>query len=568
MKIILFYKYLLNKSEKIKILYIGLLMLINTLLELLSVGLIMPVMSVLMKEETDFLPNNIYEIIKNFEYLDLVKLSLFLIITIYFIKNLFIIFYNYTQGIFIRDLQTRVASDLFKRYIFKNYSFFLQKKTGFILRNLDTSRLASYCLLSYMTVALEILITLFFLIYIFYLEFVIASIISTIFIVFGYTLYLLTQKNLYQWGEDRQNYDAKVNQQIIQSFSLIKNIKIFGKEKKMLNFFENLLFNFQNLDFKIGIVQQLPRALVELLGVFSIAILILILSVNGKTSGEIIALMAVFVAIAIRLMPSSTRIIAASQRIRTFVPAINLMREEFFTDEKEDINNDEKKIEPIKFNNLNLINVNFSYNLNEKPILSDINFEVTKGEIIGIIGESGSGKSTLVNLISGLLKPTTGKVNINGENLENLKKNWTSVLGYVSQQTTLFNDTISNNISFFEDDTENTKINETLKKVNLLSFIKSLPDQENTIVGENAASLSGGQTQRIGIARALFNNPEFLIFDESTNSLDLLNEKEIMKFIYSLKGIKTILIISHDIKVLENCDKIFEIKDKKITQRK
>jgi len=419
-----------------------------------------------------------------------------------------------------------------------------------------------------MTVALEILITLFFLIYIFYLEFVIASIISTIFIVFGYTLYLLTQKNLYQWGEDRQNYDAKVNQQIIQSFSLIKNIKIFGKEKKMLNFFENLLFNFQNLDFKIGIVQQLPRALVELLGVFSIAILILILSVNGKTSGEIIALMAVFVAIAIRLMPSSTRIIAASQRIRTFVPAINLMREEFFTDEKEDINNDEKKIEPIKFNNLNLINVNFSYNLNEKPILSDINFEVTKGEIIGIIGESGSGKSTLVNLISGLLKPTTGKVNINGENLENLKKNWTSVLGYVSQQTTLFNDTISNNISFFEDDTENTKINETLKKVNLLSFIKSLPDQENTIVGENAASLSGGQTQRIGIARALFNNPEFLIFDESTNSLDLLNEKEIMKFIYSLKGIKTILIISHDIKVLENCDKIFEIKDKKITQRK
>jgi len=568
MKIISFYKYLLNKSEKIKILYIGLLMLINTLLELLSVGLIMPVMSVLMKDETDFLPNSIYEIIKNFDYLDLVKLSLFVIITIYLIKNLFIIFYNYTQGIFIRDLQTRVASDLFKRYIFKNYSFFLQKKTGFILRNLDTSRLASYCLLSYMTVALEILITLFFLFYIFYLEFIIASIISSIFIVFGYTLYLLTKKNLYQWGEDRQNYDAKVNQQIIQSFSLIKNIKIFGKEKKMHSFFKSLLFNFQNLDFKIGIVQQLPRALVELLGVFSISILILVLSINGKNSGEIIALMAVFVAIAIRLMPSSTRIIAASQRIRTFVPAINLMREEFFTDEKEEINYFEKKIEPIKFNNLKLVDMNFTYDSNEEAILSGINLEVTKGEIIGIIGESGSGKSTLVNLISGLLKPTTGKININGENLENLKRNWTSALGYVSQQTTLFNDTISNNISFFEDDIQNKKINETLKKVNLLGFIKSLPDQENTIVGENAASLSGGQAQRIGIARALFNNPEFLIFDESTNSLDSLNEKEVMKFIYSLKGIKTILIISHDIKILKNCDKIFEIKDKKITQRK
>ena len=107
-----------------------------------------------------------------------------------------------------------------------------------------------------------------------------------------------------------------------------------------------------------------------------------------------------------------------------------------------------------------------------------------------------------------------------------------------------------------------------LEKSNLSKFINELPDKENTIVGENSATLSGGQTQRIGIARALYNNPEFIIFDESTNSLDSINENEIMEFIYSLKGLKTILIISHDKKVLSKCDKIFEVKDSNINQIK
>ena len=146
------------------------------------------------------------------------------------------------------------------------------------------------------------------------------------------------------------------------------------------------------------------------------------------------------------------------------------------------------------------------------------------------------------------------------------------LLRYVPQQVTLFNDTIANNISFFEEKKDNSKFQENLenviKKVNLKDFINSLPEKENTEVGENAAKLSGGQVQRIGISRALFNDPEFIIFDESTNSLDEKNEINIMDFIYSLKNSKTVLIISHKKSILEKCDKIYEVKDKKINQVK
>ena len=334
---------------------------------------------------------------------------------------------------------------------------------------------------------------------------------------------------------------------------------------------KKLLFNYENLTLKTDIVQQLPRAMSEVLGIIFISLLILILSIMGETSTEIVVLAAIYAAVAYRLIPSSTRIIAAAQRIRNYGPSLELVKNEFITT-KNNISNYDTQNKKLKFNKIEFNNVDFYYNKNEKNIFSNISITINRGEVIGILGESGSGKSTFINLISGLIKPTKGKIKINSEDLENTKNNWLSCLGYVPQQVTLFNDTIANNISFFEEKKDNSKFQENLenviKKVNLKDFINSLPEKENTEVGENAAKLSGGQIQRIGISRALFNDPEFIIFDESTNSLDEKNEINIMDFIYSLKNSKTVLIISHKKSILEKCDKIYEVKDKKINQVK
>ena len=571
MKYIEFLKKILNRKEKFNIIYISILMVMNTLFELMSIGIILPIVTILLKKDFDFLPENLHEFVKGLDYFDLVKYLMLGIILIYIVKNLFIIFYNYQQGLFVRNLQIRVVGDLFEKYVFQNYSFFLQKNTGTILRNIDVSRIVSLCLVSYLIIALEILIISCFLSYLLFINFLPTIIITLIFVVFGLALYKATKNKLYHWGNLKQDLDAKINQQIIQTFSLIKNVKIFNKEKKMHNFFEKLLFNYENLTLKTDIVQQLPRGLVEILGVISISILIAVLSATGKDGVEILALTAIYAAVAFRLIPSSTRIITAAQRIRNYGPSLNLIKNEF-SNLKKDRENTSKKIEPLRFENLKFESVSFKYEEKNENTLSDLSLEIYQGEVVGIFGESGSGKSTLVNLISGLLKPSEGIIKINSKNLESEKKNWLASLGYVPQQVTLFNDTIERNISFFENLNHDKNLVEKLNKViiesNLESFIKNLPEKANTIVGENAAKLSGGQVQRIGIARALFNNPDFIIFDESTSSLDEKNENEIMQFIYSLKGRKTVLFISHKKEILNNCDRIFEVKNKQVLKIK
>ena len=568
MKYIKFLLNILNKKEKIKLIYLGSLMLVNTLLELLSIGMILPVLSILFKENLDILPNNFYEIIKNFNQSELIIYLLSFIILIFILKNLFILFFFYQQGLYARNVQVRIAADLFGKYIFQSYSFFLQKETGTILRNVNLSRSISLCLSSYLILTLELIIVLSFFIYLLFLNFISTVVISFILILFSIILYKLTKNNLYNWGALKQNFEALLNTHIIQSFSLIKNIKIFNKEKKMHDYFNKIFFKHENLNLKIDILQQIPRGMIEILAILALSAIIFILTNEGKNALEVISIIAIYAAITFRLMPSTTKIIASLQRIKAFGPSIELIQSEYLNLENKPISTNNEKKKKIIFESLEFKDVSFNYENSSKKILNETNIKITHGDIIGIHGVSGSGKSTMVNLISGLIKPKSGVIKINNKNLELIKKNWLASLGYVPQQVTLFNTTVTNNISFFENQMKTNelkkKIVNTLYKSNSKQFIENLPNREETLVGEGASKLSGGQIQRIGIARALFNDPEFLIFDESTNSLDKKNEDEIMNTIYGLKGKKTIIIISHNMSVLARCDKIYEITNNKI----
>jgi len=570
MKYIKFLLNILNKKEKIKLIYLGFLMLINTLLELLSIGMILPVLSILFKENLDILPVNLYEIIKNYNQSELIIYLLSFIILIFILKNLFILFFHYQQGLYARNVQVRIARELFGKYIFQSYSFFLQKETGAILRNVNISRSISLCLSSYLILTLELIIILSFFIYLLYLNFISTVVISFILSLSGVILYKLTKNHLYNWGALKQNFEALLNTHIIQSFSLIKNIKIFNKEKKMHDYFNKIFFKHENLNLKIDILQQIPRGVVEILSILALSAIIFILTIEGKNALEVISIIAIYAAITFRLMPSTTKIIASLQRIKVFGPSIELIQNEYLNLENKSISTNDEKKQKIIFESLEFKDVSFNYENSSKKILNETNIKITHGNIIGIHGVSGSGKSTMVNLISGLIRPKSGVIKINNKNLELIKKNWLVSLGYVPQQVTLFNTTVTNNISFFENQIEakelKKKIVNALYKSNSKQFIENLPNREDTLVGEGASKLSGGQIQRIGIARALFNDPEFLIFDESTNSLDKKNEDEIMNTIYGLKGKKTIIIISHNMSVLARCDKIYEIKNSKIHQ--
>jgi len=236
--------------------------------------------------------------------------------------------------------------------------------------------------------------------------------------------------------------------------------------------------------------------------------------------------------------------------------------------ELEKIGNNDKE---VRFHNkIQVKNLTFNYNLeNDKKnlnILEDINFEVKKGDCVGIQGESGSGKSTLIDLLIGLQLPSKGEILVDGMNINQSTKNWQRLVGCVPQDVFIIDDTLKKNIAFgiSEKNISEDQINKCLEFSNLKDFVLSLENNLDTVIGERGARLSGGQKQRIGIARSIYHNPDILIFDESTNSLDVETEKKILSEIYSFKKQKTIFIISHKNQILKNCDYILGLKNKKI----
>ena len=192
---------------------------------------------------------------------------------------------------------------------------------------------------------------------------------------------------------------------------------------------------------------------------------------------------------------------------------------------------------------------------------------IKKGEAIGIVGKTGSGKTTFVDLILGLIDPSKGEVLVDNININQNKRGWINIIGYVPQETFIFDDTVKNNIIFdFSKEIDINRLNIAINKSALNSFMDTEGLETNT--GDRGSRLSGGQKQRIGIARAIYKKSKLIIFDEPTSSLDTNTEKDIMNNIYKLKSENTLIIISHKSSSLEECDRIFEIKNGKLLQLK
>jgi ABC-type multidrug transport system fused ATPase/permease subunit len=235
-------------------------------------------------------------------------------------------------------------------------------------------------------------------------------------------------------------------------------------------------------------------------------------------------------------------------------------------------NQKESKIESTQIidfkESIELKNLSFFYDKGNQ-ILNKINLKIKKGEKIGIIGHSGAGKTTFINIIVGLIKQTSGDIFIDNKLLKNKNLiSWKSKIGYVPQDVYLIDDSIKSNIALGirKDKIDNEKIYYALKQSQLMTFVNSLPKKEDTNVGERGVQLSGGQRQRIGIARALYNNSEILVLDEATSALDQKTELDFIKAVNNIREDKTILIVTHRLSTIENCDKIFKIENGDLKQ--
>jgi ABC-type bacteriocin/lantibiotic exporter with double-glycine peptidase domain len=358
----------------------------------------------------------------------------------------------------------------------------------------------------------------------------------------------------------RSEYDSLLFKQIQESFLGIKDIKMYGRETSCLKNFENNLLDLKFIKTKFTIIMNLPKVYIELIAISCFVFLILISIYFLNNLNNLIPNLALFAAAAFKLIPSLNRLIISSQNIKYGQTALNNIINDIETNtfSNEKINSQLKQIEFLE--KINICNISYFYD-NKKIILDNINFEIKKGETIGIIGQSGSGKTTFVDILSGLIPPTSGRITSDNIDIQKNIRNWQDQIGYIQQNTYLMNDSIKNNIAFGLNNLEinDLHLKNSINISQLDDLVNELPLGIETAIGERGIKLSGGQRQRIGIARAIYKNPKILIFDESTNSLDSETEKKILDNFKKFKDDKTIIIISHNRESLKQCNKIIKI---------
>ena len=468
-----------------------------------------------------------------------------------------------------------MSGKLFKEYLKRDYIFFLQHNTSQLVRNAreEVASFTEYVNKLSLFVG-EVIIFLGIASVLFYVDMIGTITILVTVSVFAYIIHTFTKGRIGFFGKQRILVEGELTKHLIQGIAAAKDVKILDREEDLIHqYYKNLVQN-RKIKTYMNFINSLPRLLFEMLIVC--AFLILVLSMLGMQRNmlDIVQYLGVFAVASFRIVPSAARIFTSFQSIKYRTPTINLLSKEFFglnADRYKLANSQTKNSETsIGFEKeINLSNLSFSYPIRKEFSISGISMCIKKGEFIGIIGETGSGKSTLINLFTGLLKPSMGKIEVDKKNIDINLSEWHKKIGYVPQSIFLMDDTIRKNIAFGlrEEDIDNNLINQALEKARLTEFVKNLPDGLETIVGEKGIRISGGQQQRIGIARALYRDPEILILDEATSSLDYITEKKIMDSINFLKRKKTLVVVTHRLSTIDKCDKIFFIDKGKITKQ-
>ena len=577
------YTLLLTTKQKgfISIIFLTSLLL---LIETISVGLVVPVFAAITDENflnnipvlgdlaNKFLPERWIDENNKlvFSKMQIIISCGVFVIAVFFIRIVALLLIYWRINGFISIIKLKLSEIFFNGYLNLPYVYHLKSETAVLHNNLTKIYEVGESAESLFAIISELLIIFCLLLLLFYTDFY-----STLILAFLYpgAIYLITSfvrkehKNLAK----RSYYHAYKRIKFINdAFSSIKEIKILGKTK---NFIENF---YSDTEKQVAIIRKeklmgfVPRFSFEILFVSSIFLILIILNLQNKSNTQLIPLLALFAAAGLRLMPSVTKIANNIQNLIKMSPFIDIIFDDYKkfltannTYDKKNFSTFDKKIE--------FKNVDFSFGTKTKKILKNISFNIFNGDLIGLTGISGSGKTSLADLIMGLIQPTKGSIEIDGQPLDNFNvRTWQDKVGYVPQNINITNDTIKNNVAFGikGSDIDEYKVKKAIEKAELQDFILESPDGLNTIVGEGGKSISGGQKQRIGIARALYHNPKILILDESTSSLDNKTENNILDTIKKLKKKITTIIISHNKNTLKDTDYIFQIQNGSIIKNK
>lgn len=584
-KVSLFAKlnYIFDKKQKGQLGILAVLIVIGGILETGGVGMMLPVMGVITN------PESVYEKIAKVDFLqrivdtlnlgyenrgNMIKILIITLIVFFVVKNLYLLFLIYKQNTFITRARNDMISRVMREFLNRPYEDYLGADIPTVFRITDSDIPKTFTLmLSILSLATEVVVTVCLSIVVLAINWQMTVLMTIVFLIVTLIITKVLKPRLNRIGRENQETQSRIAKWRIQAIYGLKDVKVLNRQDFFIrNYYESGKVG-ADIARNYTVMNNIPRLLIETMFIVVVFSYILIYILGGGMPETLMTQLTAIAAAALRLMPSVNRIntylteIAYNQFSLDFV--YNNLTESMKIDkemraERAAIAGPELHLEK----EIRIKDITFAYPDADTNIFTNANMVVPKGKSVGIMGPSGAGKSTVVDIILGLLHVQKGEILCDGSNIFSNYDSWLAQIGYIPQSIYLVDESIRENIAFGidADRIDDDRIWEVMEEAQLADFVKTLPEGLDTKIGDRGVRLSGGQRQRIGIARALYHNPEILVFDEATSALDNETEAAVMEAINSFHGKKTMIIIAHRLNTIAGCDIIYEVKDETIAE--
>jgi len=570
-------RYILDRRQKMQICYLGMLIFVGGLLETVSVSGLLPVVWVIIdpaKAQENKYVRLLMEVLHTDSIEGFIVPLLTAMILLYTLKNAFLLLLANEQNKFIAHNRNKLISQVLREFLNRPYEFYLDADIPTVFRLTDSdipnvfnilmamislvSEAVVFALLCVVMVATDWKLLVF------------------LIVVFGCLSVLILKvmkPRLSRLGEKNLAIQSRIAKWRIQAIYGIKDVKVLHREAFFADNYESSGKIGAGYSKRYAVMNNTPRLLIETIFIASILGYIILYILAGNDASTLVPILTAFGVAAIRMMPSVNRINTYMTDISYFRPCLDYVYENMNINEISKKNNQTlKPVDAAKTmalrDRIELRDIVYAYPNTDKLIFDHADMVIPCGKSVGIMGSSGAGKSTIVDILLGLLKVRTGSILCDGVDIFDNYPAWLSRIGYIPQSIYLVDEPIRNNIAFGIADSEidDARIWDALEEAQLAAFIRGLPEGLDTAIGDRGVRLSGGQRQRLGIARALYHNPEILVFDEATSALDNETEAAVMDAINSFHGRKTMIIIAHRLNTIEKCDMIYKVDAGKITR--
>jgi len=552
---------LLEGKDRIRMFVAFGLILLGSLLEMIGLGLVIPVVQVVVggdrRAEYVWLP----EWFERLTYTRFIQVLMLALVLAFFIKNVFLLGSSYFQQRFQLAVSNRIVQRLFETYLRQPYEFHLQNSSSVLVRNVQeySSAVVSTGVAPLLTLMTELVTGVGLLSVLFLVQPISTLILLSTFGLAGLLVVVLLRRRTERWGAERIEHRGVLMETLLAGFGGIKEIHLFGRDREVVDTHRSSLHHAARSSYMFGLLQSTPRAMFEVIAVGGVALVVVSSTARGQDIRDTTLIVALFGVVAFRMLPSVNRIIQAVQQFSFGRAALEGATRSL--ELRQQLNESLHKEPRDRFERLEIAGMQYRY-FGTEVLAADIDsLTIRAGESVGIVGESGSGKSTLVDLLIGILNPQGGAIRVNGRDIRTNRRYWQDRIGYVPQYVYLMDTTIRKNVAFGlpEQAINDEDVERALEMANLLEFVQGLPNGLSTVVGERGVRLSGGQRQRLGIARALYGNPEVIVLDEATSALDERTEREIVESLREISHDHTLVIVAHRISTLAHCTRMIRL---------